>query len=123
LTSLRQHLVLVRFDFNRRVDWGADRSCSPATEPCAVRFWPRQRHADTEPGPVWLDPIAFIGGIGPRAAIGPGLYALLPIIRNTVTGILGVDQNVRAAVAMGMTNGRFSGRLSAAGDDCDPHRR
>src|SRR2546426_463574 len=32
-------------------------------------------------------------------------YALLPIIRNTVTGILGVDRNVReAAVAMGMTD-------------------
>jgi osmoprotectant transport system permease protein len=33
------------------------------------------------------------------------LYSLLPIIRNTVTGILGVDANVReAAVAMGMTD-------------------
>jgi osmoprotectant transport system permease protein len=32
------------------------------------------------------------------------LYSLLPIIRNTVTGILNVDPNVReAAVAMGMT--------------------
>ena len=35
------------------------------------------------------------------------LRALLPIIRNTVTGILGVDQNVREAVAMGMTNGQI----------------
>ncbi len=35
------------------------------------------------------------------------LYSLLPIIRNTVTGILGVDPNVReAAVAMGMTGGQ-----------------
>src|SRR4030095_12030622 len=33
------------------------------------------------------------------------LYSLLPIIRNTVTGVLGVDPNVReAAVAMGMTD-------------------
>ncbi|HYX40253.1 MAG TPA: glycine betaine ABC transporter substrate-binding protein, partial [Pyrinomonadaceae bacterium] len=32
------------------------------------------------------------------------LYALLPVVRNTVTGIEGVDRNVReAAVAMGMT--------------------
>ena len=48
----------------------------------------------------------FIGGIGARTAIvALVLYALLPIIRNTVTGILGVDRNVReAAVAMGMTD-------------------
>ncbi|MEP6923495.1 MAG: ABC transporter permease/substrate-binding protein [Pyrinomonadaceae bacterium] len=52
-----------------------------------------------------LIPIPFIGGIGARTAIiALALYALLPIIRNTVTGILGVDAKVReAAVAMGMT--------------------
>ncbi|HYE65149.1 MAG TPA: ABC transporter permease/substrate-binding protein, partial [Pyrinomonadaceae bacterium] len=52
-----------------------------------------------------LIPIKYIG-IGPRTAIiALVLYALLPIIRNTVTGILGVDRNVReAAVAMGMTD-------------------
>ncbi len=52
-----------------------------------------------------LIPIPFIGGIGARTAIiALALYALLPIIRNTVTGILGVDPKVReAAVAMGMT--------------------
>ena len=53
----------------------------------------------------FLIPLPFIGGIGPRIAIiALVVYALLPIIRNTVTGILGVDKNVReAAVAMGMT--------------------
>src|SRR5438270_8303853 len=53
----------------------------------------------------FLIPLPFIGGIGPRTAIiALVFYALLPIIRNTVTGILGVDPNVReAAVAMGMT--------------------
>jgi osmoprotectant transport system permease protein len=53
----------------------------------------------------FLIPIPFIGGIGARTAIvALVLYSLLPIIRNTVTGILGVDANVReAAVAMGMT--------------------
>jgi osmoprotectant transport system permease protein len=36
------------------------------------------------------------------------VYALLPIIRNTVTGVEGVDRGVReAAVAMGMTNGQI----------------
>jgi osmoprotectant transport system permease protein len=53
-----------------------------------------------------LIPLPFIGGIGARTAIvALVLYALLPVIRNTVTGILGVDKNVReAAVAMGMTD-------------------
>lgn len=53
----------------------------------------------------FLIPLQFIGGIGTRTAIvALVLYSLLPIIRNTVTGILGVDPNVReAAVAMGMT--------------------
>jgi osmoprotectant transport system permease protein len=53
-----------------------------------------------------LIPIPFIGGIGSRTAIiALALYALLPIIRNTVTGILGVDPKVReAAAAMGMTD-------------------
>ncbi len=56
----------------------------------------------------FLIPLPFIGGIGPRTAIvALVFYALLPIIRNTVTGILGVDENVReAAVAMGMTDGQ-----------------
>ncbi len=53
----------------------------------------------------FLIPLPFIGGIGARTAIvALVVYSLLPIIRNTVTGILGVDENVReAAVAMGMT--------------------
>lgn len=57
----------------------------------------------------FLIPLPLIGGIGARIAIvALVVYALLPIIRNTVTGILGVDQNVReAAVAMGMTNSQI----------------
>jgi osmoprotectant transport system permease protein len=54
----------------------------------------------------FLIPLPFIGGIGPRTAVvALVFYALLPIMRNTVTGILNVDRNVReAAVAMGMTD-------------------
>ena len=54
----------------------------------------------------FLIPLPFIGGIGARTAIvALVLYALMPIMRNTVTGIMGVDRNVReAAVAMGMTD-------------------
>src|ERR671917_1097211 len=53
-----------------------------------------------------LIPLPFIGGIGARTAVvALVLYALLPVIRNTVTGVLGVDKSVReAAVAMGMTD-------------------
>ena len=54
----------------------------------------------------FLLPIPLIGGIGKRTAIiALLLYALLPVIRNTVTGIASVDAAVReSAVAMGMTD-------------------
>jgi osmoprotectant transport system permease protein len=53
----------------------------------------------------FLLPIPFIGGIGKRTAIvALILYALLPILRNTMVGILSVDGAVReSAIAMGMT--------------------
>ena len=53
----------------------------------------------------FLIPLPFLGGIGQHTAIvALVLYALLPILRNTLTGILGVDPAVReSAVAMGMT--------------------
>ena len=56
----------------------------------------------------FLIPLPFIGGIGSRTAlVALVVYSLLPIIRNTVTGILGVQPSVReAAVAMGMTDGQ-----------------
>jgi len=57
----------------------------------------------------FLIPIPFIGGIGQHTAIiALVLYALLPILRNTLTGILGVDAVVHeSAVAMGMTPGQI----------------
>ena len=53
----------------------------------------------------FLLPIPFLG-VGKRTAIlALILYALLPILRNMVVGILGVDSGVReSAVAMGMTS-------------------
>ena len=53
-----------------------------------------------------LIPIAYIGGIGAKTAIiALTLYSFLPIIRNTVAGISGVDAKIReAATAMGMTD-------------------
>ena len=56
----------------------------------------------------FLIPIPLIGGIGKRTAIvALVLYALLPILRNTYTGIAGVDPAVlESARAMGMTPGQ-----------------
>jgi len=53
-----------------------------------------------------LIPLPLIGGIGAKTAIiALVLYSLLPVIRNTLTGITGVDRNIReAATAMGMTD-------------------
>lgn len=57
----------------------------------------------------FLLPVPVIGGIGKRTAIiSLVLYSLLPILRNTITGIAGVDARLReAAVAMGMTDGQL----------------
>jgi osmoprotectant transport system permease protein len=54
----------------------------------------------------FLIPLPFIGGIGKRSAIiALTFYALLPVIRNSVVGIMSVDAAVReAAQAMGMTD-------------------
>jgi osmoprotectant transport system permease protein len=54
----------------------------------------------------FLIPVPFIGGIGMRTAIvALILYSLLPIVRNTLTGIRGVDRLVvEAGVAMGLTS-------------------
>ncbi|MCU1220151.1 MAG: amine transporter, quaternary amine uptake transporter family, permease protein [Candidatus Angelobacter sp.] len=52
-----------------------------------------------------LLPVPWIGGRADRLAIlALTLYALLPVVRNTYTGIAGVDPPVReAAIAMGLT--------------------
>ena len=57
----------------------------------------------------FLIPLPFLGGIGARTAIvALVLYALLPIVRNTYTGIAGVDPAVReAGRGMGMTDGQL----------------
>ena len=57
----------------------------------------------------FLIPVPFLGGIGASTAIvALALYALLPILRNTYTGIAGVDPAVlESARAMGMTPGQI----------------
>jgi osmoprotectant transport system permease protein len=53
----------------------------------------------------FLIPVPWIGGVGASTAIvALSLYALLPILRNTSTGILEVDPAVvESAIGMGMT--------------------
>src|SRR5215510_8779363 len=53
----------------------------------------------------FLIPLPLIGGIGPKAAvIALILYALLPVIRTTVSGLKSIDPSAReAGLAMGMT--------------------
>jgi osmoprotectant transport system permease protein len=57
--------------------------------------------------------IPLIGGIGKRTAIIVlALYALLPIMRNMVVGILGVEASIReSALAMGMTRQQILWRV------------
>jgi len=53
----------------------------------------------------FLIPVPWIGGVGASTAIvALSLYALLPILRNTCTGIMEVDPAVvESAIGMGMT--------------------
>jgi len=61
----------------------------------------------------FLIPLPLLGGIGARTAIVALIvYALLPVIRTTWTGIRGVDPAVReAALGMGMTDGQLLWRV------------
>jgi osmoprotectant transport system permease protein len=57
----------------------------------------------------FLIPVPVFGGVGARTAIiALVLYALLPIVRNTYTGLLSVDRAVvEAARGLGMTDGQL----------------
>jgi len=61
----------------------------------------------------FLIPVPVMGGIGSRTAIvALTLYALLPIIRNTYVGIIGVDRAViEAGRGMGMTGRQLLWRV------------
>ena len=61
----------------------------------------------------FLIPVPLIGGIGSRTVIvALVLYALLPILRNTLVGLEGVDPAVReSAIAMGMTDTQLLRRV------------
>jgi osmoprotectant transport system permease protein len=54
----------------------------------------------------FLLPLPLIGGVGARTAVTALiLYGLLPIVRTTIAGLLGIDRSIReAATAMGMSS-------------------
>jgi len=54
----------------------------------------------------FLLPLPFVGGIGPRTALVTlTLYALLPVIRNTVSGLTSIDRAIlESGTALGMTS-------------------
>jgi len=60
-----------------------------------------------------LIPVPLLGGIGMRTAlVALTLYALLPVLRNTVVGIAGVDPAVReAGRGLGMTDAQLLRRV------------
>lgn len=60
-----------------------------------------------------LLPVPWLGFRADRLTITAlALYALLPVVRNTYTGIVGVDAAVRqAAVGMGLTSGQLLRRV------------
>ncbi len=104
-----EHLELVGITIAVAVAVGLPAGVALARRP-SIRRWAMgiANLAQTIPSLAlfgFLLPLPFLGGIGKRTAIiALCLYALLPILRNTLTGILGVDAAVReSAVAMGMT--------------------
>ena len=126
-----QHLVLVLVSTAVAVAIGLPLGIAMTRRPRLARRAARGWPASPRPIPSlalfgFLIPLPFIGGIGARTAIvALVLYALLPILRNTYTGILQVDAAVlEAATGMGMTRrpAPAPGR-AAAGPARDPGRR
>jgi osmoprotectant transport system permease protein len=109
VTQSAQHLELVLITIGIAAGLGIPAAVYLARRPSARRWavW-FANIGQTIPSLAlfgFLLPIPGIGGIGKRTAIiALCVYALLPILRNSLSGILGVDASVReSAVAMGMT--------------------
>ena len=108
-TLLRQHVVLVAISTAIAVAIGVPAGIMAARRPRAGKaILAVANVAQTIPSLALLGfllPLPFIGGIGSRTAlVALTLYALLPIVRTTVTGLLTIDPAVlEAGVAVGMT--------------------
>ncbi len=109
LASLAQHLVLVVLATAAAIAIGLPLGIVAARRPrLGAPLLALANVVQTVPSLAmfgFLVALPLIGGIGARSAlIVLLLYALLPVMRNTVTGIQGIDRAVRdAGVAMGMT--------------------
>jgi osmoprotectant transport system permease protein len=109
MTLLQQHVVLVFVSTLVAVGIGIPAGVAAARRPRLGRaILVAASAAQTVPSLALLGfllPVPFIGGVGPRTAlVALVIYALLPIVRTTVTGIRNVDPAViEAGVAMGMT--------------------
>lgn len=109
LALMRQHLVLVMVSTAAAVTIGVPAGILAARRPALGRsVLGLASVAQTIPSLALLGfllPLPFIGGIGPRSAlVALTLYALLPIVRTTVTGLATIDRAIiEAGVAMGMT--------------------
>jgi osmoprotectant transport system permease protein len=109
LNLLLQHLMLVLVSTVAAIVIGIPAGIFAARRPRLGRFvLVAASAAQTVPSLALLGfllPLPFIGGVGPRTAlVALSIYALLPIMRTTVTGLRNLDVNVvEAGLAMGMT--------------------
>jgi osmoprotectant transport system permease protein len=109
VTRLGEHIVLVAVSILIAAAIGIPLGILAARRPALARpLVGLANLAQTIPSLAlfgFLIPLPFIGGIGTRTAlVALTLYAVLPIVRTTVTGIQGVDRAVlECAIAMGMT--------------------
>jgi osmoprotectant transport system permease protein len=109
LGLLEQHLLLVCVSTTIAVLIGLPAGVIAARRPGAGRvILAAANIAQTIPSLALLGfllPLPFIGGIGARTAlVALTLYALLPIVRATVTGLSTIDRAIiEAGTAMGMT--------------------
>jgi osmoprotectant transport system permease protein len=109
LTLLQQHIVLVFISTLAAVLIGIPSGVVAARRPRLGRvILVAASAAQTIPSLALLGfllPLPVVGGVGPRTAlVALAIYALLPIVRTTVTGIRNVDAAViEAGIAMGMT--------------------
>jgi osmoprotectant transport system permease protein len=106
---LLQHLMLVLVSTVAAMAIGIPAGIFAARRPRLGRFvLVAASAAQTVPSLALLGfllPLPFIGGVGPRTAlVALSIYALLPIMRTTVTGLRTLDPSVvEAGIAMGMT--------------------
>lgn len=109
LALIRQHLLLVVVSTGVATLLGVPAGVLASRRPALGRaVLAIANVAQTIPSLALLGfllPLPFIGGIGPRTALVTlTLYALLPIVRNTASGLQTIDPSIlEAGTALGMT--------------------